>query len=277
MKLRKPIISTENGLKRNIGLNLDLAAIQARWDDAMDQIVDKVSNKERWDTVPNFIKWAVQENGGDYETICQQLENAFGYNRATRRKIDYSIEFARKIFKQGDWSPCYNLQFIPDEFAIKYETRFGEDNPAAERKKIAVQKSVDQPGIVLTIIGEVMKSSSNLDIITDQNGKVLPNQNQGKLTTLHFFENHLEIKHQHVTNFIDSLGNHCLRDQSNASFTFDNTNKLTHCSYSRSENDDIQWDISQSKDLSNNPSKTKWTFFAEENTKKQKPDCEVIK
>lgn len=195
--------------------------------------------EKKFASVPEFVKWAVQENGGSYETICQQLTNA---SFIMRRMVNthhedetFDITRAYEFLTNIKYTEFYNLQSTPNKFTIK-----GVGGSIFE---VTVQKSIDS--IVVTI---TEYSNYAIQYTSGKQG----HKSEHGLITLHFSDHHLAAEYQRDTRLGDYDGaDHCLHKASKGSFTFNKTNLVTNFSYTRSDNSDVSWSKKQTKSLPN--------------------------
>lgn len=199
--------------------------------------------EKKFASVPDFVKWALQVYGSNYETIQQQMKavNKFAF------KSDLSEpKKAYQTLFNGD--AVDDLQFLPGELAVKHETKLFNEESASY--KIAVQKNADKPGVMLKLTEK----------ITDLLGR-----EKEDLTTLHFSDNHLTLESKYNAdwgknfNKKDFSYNNYARDQVNYEFGFDKTNQLTQYSYYRCTSESVNWNRSQIMDLLNTQNETDLT------------------
>ncbi len=202
------------------------------------------SKQKKLVSIPEFVEWAVQENGGNYATVCQQLQYASAIaQRMAHNGENFNISTAYRFLADKEFSQLYNLQLLPNEFTVKGVANILQSSLLT--CELAVQKSTDDSGIVVTI------TQNNKETMQDAVSKKQGNESRHSLTTLCFSGQHLSMHYQGDTSLKDCDGfDHYRQHLSNASFTFDHkTGAVTDFNYAHTDNNDVFWNKEQTKSL----------------------------
>lgn len=191
--------------------------------------------EKKFDSVPDFVRWALQVNGVDYDRFKEQM-TAINEKFAYQPDLSKFKEAYKSLFV-GD-SRASNLEFLPNEFAVKYETPLFNEKLATY--KVAAQKSINQQSMVLNLAEKIT--------MTDGREKE-------DLTTLHLSDNHLTMEYKYNADLGRNFDkktfsyNNYERDQINYEFGFDEANQITKYGYYRCTSESANWNRSQMKDL----------------------------
>ncbi len=200
--------------------------------------------EKKFENVADFVRWAWQVNGSDYETIQQQMASVMQF--ANNNDLSEIKEIYQALFVGN--TKVSNLQFLPDECAIKFENQNFTENEAA--CKVVVQKGIDQSGMMLKLMGKTTMTNGH---------------EKEDLTTLNFSDNHLTLESKYSIDLGQKFDkqnlsyNNYARDQVNYEFGFDETNQITQYSYYRCSSESANWNRSQMMDMVKNRNQTGMT------------------
>lgn len=188
--------------------------------------------EQQFENLADFVRWAVRQNAGNYPVIRQQMTMVDKFANSEKNLTKFKEVYNKFFVDNVDDEKVDNLQFIADDFTVKYERNTRDC-------KVAVEASINEDRNKSGIVMNITKKVTSGDGHKEENSTMLHFSDRRHLT----YEYQSNFDMADVSNDTIRSNNNYIREHVNYEFGFDETNyHFNHISHNCQMSESGNWD-----------------------------------